>query len=86
MPTVHVIGKSKIAIFFHDTDRHREPHFHVLMPEGRAAVAIADRRILAADVPAREIGHALSWAERNVATLVDSWNRCNPHRPFQSGG
>lgn len=83
MPTVVIIGNLKIVIFFNDTDRHHMAHYHVLSPEGRAAVAIDNNVILASDLSARKIRKALDWTEANRATLVAAWNRCNPHRLFE---
>lgn len=50
---------------------HPPPHFHVLLNDGREAwVTIAELKIVHGKVAVREIAEALTWAEKNRATLA----------------
>lgn len=82
MPTLVTLGALKIVVFFNDTDRHQIAHFHILSPEGRVAISIADGTVLAGTLSLRKIRPALEWAEMHRDVLIAEWNRCNPHRPM----
>jgi hypothetical protein len=57
---------------------HGMPHFHLLCPEGRAVVAIADGEIPAGRVPKKLLTEARAWADSHRDALFDEWGKLNP--------
>jgi hypothetical protein len=76
MPTLHRIG-SRCRIEMYPRD-HPPPHFHVVRPEGRAAVAIETLEVLQGDLPMRLLREALIWAQDNRDLLRREWLALRP--------
>jgi hypothetical protein len=51
MPVISMFFGLIVRMFFFDTDRHHEPHFHVEYAEKEAVFAIDSGEILAGELP-----------------------------------
>ncbi|MDQ6979701.1 MAG: DUF4160 domain-containing protein [Mariprofundaceae bacterium] len=58
MPTIKRFHNFTIAIYFDD---HGTPYFHILMPTGKASVAIDSLDVLAGNVPPKVLKEARVW-------------------------
>jgi hypothetical protein len=74
MPTLVVLGNVKIQIFAGD---HNPPHFHVVTPDGEAAVLLPSLKVFRGGVRPRHLAVALAWARRNQELLTNEWHRLN---------
>lgn len=82
MPTLlkpGTLGNLAIRVFFNDTQKHRQPHFHAVGPEDSMVVSLPDLKIIEGMVGSH--ADVLDWARANLPRLVGEWNRCNPHMP-----
>lgn len=70
MPTIKDFGTFKVHMFFRD---HAPPHFHVVGPDFRARVRIADAMILDGSMPAPVSRRVRRWAAANRALLESKW-------------
>jgi hypothetical protein len=86
MPTVNILDAIKIQIYFNDTQRHQLPHFHAVTKTRQAAISLVDFRVLAGGLGRNQMKKVMDWAKENRAALIQEWDRCNPHRPFQGVG
>jgi hypothetical protein len=74
MPTLVVLGKVKVAIYFED---HNPPHFHVLTPDDRASISIATLEILTGSLNKHDYQLVVDWARKNMVFLVSEWTKHN---------
>ena len=52
----------RIKMYPFDTQKHKEPHFHVILTDGRkASVAVADGRILEGELTRRHKDLVMAW-------------------------
>lgn len=72
MPTYAFIGRLRIRMYPND---HDPPHFHILTPDHAVAVALEDLRILAGQIPERDLRVGLAWARQNLEILKSEWER-----------
>jgi len=75
MPTIVKIGKIKIRIF---ADDHHPPHFHIVTPDYKISVRIADFKTLAGRMDRHSFDIAIKWAAKNKKVLENEWKRLNP--------
>jgi Domain of unknown function (DUF4160) len=74
MPTIKDFGGYKITIYFED---HNPPHVHVIGPDFRALVDIANAEVIAGAIPPRHRREALSWIAANSTNLKAKWDELN---------
>lgn len=66
----------KIKMYPFDTQKHKEPHIHVIQPGGRSAsVSIASGRILEGELERNERRIVMSWMLANREAIWDRWNK-----------
>lgn len=81
MPRVAQVDGVSIRIYFHDTDRHKTPHFHAVTAEDQALFAIPGIDLLEGGLPQPAYARVCAWARANRDLLITEWNRCNPQQP-----
>lgn len=81
MPRIHTIGPVEIWIYFNDTQRHRQPHFHAVTADEQVVMAIPTLAVLAGSLQGRLRRRVTVWARNRMTQLVAEWNRCNPQMP-----
>ena len=65
-----------IKMYPFDTQKHKEPHIHVIQPDGRSAsVSIASGRILEGELERNERRIVMSWMLANREAIWDRWNK-----------
>ncbi len=82
MPRLATLGNVEVRVYFRDTDRHKEPHFHAVSPTREILVSVVDFRVLEGSLGAADRRRVMSWAASNKTLLVQEWNRCNPQQPI----
>lgn len=55
MPTISMFYGILVTLLFEDNDRHHLPHFHVRYQDFKASIAIGDGRVLAGNLPPRQL-------------------------------
>lgn len=76
MTTMHRARNWMIKVY---GSEHGIPHYHLLAPEGRAVIEIADGAVLSGSVSSRTLAEARSWAAGHSAELLAEWRKLNPH-------
>ena len=71
MPTVHRLGRCRIEMYAED---HPPPPVHVIHPDGKALVAIADATIIAGRLPRHMMRDARAWITANRDRLRQRWD------------
>ena len=74
MPTLVMVGNVAIRMF---ADDHNPPHFHVVTPNHRAVVSLAELEVIAGRIDRRSLDVALAWASANRDRLESEWMRLN---------
>lgn len=80
MPTLlkhGTLGNIAIRVFFYDTQKHRQPHFHAVGPDDSMVVSLPDLTIIEGDVNNK--ADILEWARNNLSNLISELDRCNPN-------
>jgi hypothetical protein len=75
MTTMHRARNWMIKIY---GSEHGIPHFHLLAPDGRAVVAIADGALLSGTAPKETLAEARAWSAKHTAQLLAEWRKLNP--------
>jgi hypothetical protein len=66
----------RIKMYSFDTQKHNEPHFHVMINDGkRASVAIADGRVLEGELSRRHKDLVMAWMLIHREEIWDRWNK-----------
>ncbi|MEK6748656.1 MAG: DUF4160 domain-containing protein [Pseudomonadota bacterium] len=73
MPTISMFYGILVAMFYEDNDRHHLPHIHVRYSGMKAAMAIEDGRVLAGEIPARQLKMVQAWIEIHRDELFADW-------------
>jgi len=73
MPTISMFYGILVAIFFEDNDRHHTPHIHVRYSGMKASIAIEDGRLLAGDIPIKQLKMVQAWIEIHKDELFADW-------------
>lgn len=64
-----------IKMYNYDTDKHKEPHFHVYINDGESCVfSISDGRILSGTIGRKEKKIIMAWIILHKEELWDRWN------------
>jgi hypothetical protein len=73
-----------VAMFFADSDRHNLPHIHVRYAGQKASIAIEDGRVLAGDIPAKQLKMVQAWIEIHKEELFVDWELAvSGEQPFR---
>ncbi len=72
MPTLAVIGKVKVQMFYGD---HNPPHVHVYGDGHAALVRIEDGELLAGRLPPRVRRRVLHWIAEHRSELMRIWGQ-----------
>ena len=66
----------RIKMYSFDTQKHKEPHFHVIFSDGRkVSVAISDGRILEGELTRRHKDLVMAWMLVHREEIWDRWNK-----------
>lgn len=55
MPVISMFFGILVSIFYRDNEQHHTPHVHARYQGNKASIAIEDGRILAGDLPYRQL-------------------------------
>jgi hypothetical protein len=66
----------RIKMYPFDTQKHNEPHFHVILTDGKkASVAVADGRVLEGELSRRHKELIMAWMLIHKEEIWDRWNK-----------
>jgi hypothetical protein len=84
MPTISMFYGILISLLYEDNDRHHLPHFHARYQSFKAAIAIEDGRVLAGNLPPRQLKLVQAWVELHRDELIADWELAiNGEEPFR---
>ncbi|HPM79855.1 MAG TPA: DUF4160 domain-containing protein [Candidatus Anammoximicrobium sp.] len=87
MPTISVFFGILIKMFFHDNDRHHEPHVHAEYQGEVGVYSIRDGRLLAGGLPPKKHKLVVAWIEIHQEDLLADWELAvNGHNPLPIRG
>lgn len=73
IPTISMFYGILVALLYEDNDRHHLPHFHVRYQNSKASIAIEDGRVLAGDIPPKQLKLVQAWVELHRDELFADW-------------
>jgi hypothetical protein len=73
MPTISMFFGIIVSIFYEDNEQHHTPHIHVRYQGRKASIAIDDGRVLAGDVPSRQLRMVQVWVDIHKDELMADW-------------
>jgi hypothetical protein len=73
MPVISMFFGLIVRMYFFDTDRHHEPHFHVEYAEMEAVFAIDSGELIAGDLPPAKRRLVQAWIEIHREDLQADW-------------
>jgi Domain of unknown function (DUF4160) len=79
VPTVSAFYGIKINMYFGD---HAPPHFHVIVAEHEAKVAIESGRVMAGSLPKTARRIVKEWASLHRVELAANWERAMKDEPL----
>jgi len=62
-----------VAILYEDNDRHHLAHIHIRYSGMKASIAIEDGRVLAGEIPAKQLKMVQAWIEIHRDELFADW-------------
>ena len=66
----------RIKMYPFDTQKHKEPHFHVFLSNGKkVSVAISDGRVLEGELTRRDKDLVMGWMLIHREEIWDRWNK-----------
>lgn len=84
MPTISMFYGILVVILFESSERHHLPHFHVRYQNFKASIAIEDGRVLAGDLPPKQLRLVQAWVELHRDELFADWTLAtNGEEPFR---
>ena len=84
MPTISMFYGILVSIYFEESERHHRPHVHVRYSGQKASIAIEDGRVLAGDIPAKQLKMVQAWIEIHQDELFADWEMArNGEQPFR---
>ncbi|MBS3942710.1 MAG: DUF4160 domain-containing protein [Dethiobacter sp.] len=76
MGEIAIFEDIRIKMYPFDTQKHKEPHFHVILSDGRkASVAISDGRVLEGELTRRHRDLIMAWMLIHKEDIWDRWNK-----------
>ena len=73
IPTISMFYGIIISLFFEIKERHHLPHIHARYQNFHAAIALDDGRILAGELPARQLRMVHVWVDLHREELLANW-------------
>ena len=74
----------KACMYYGDTDKHKEPHFHVYTNDGESAtISIATGEILAGSVDRKILKTIQSILSKDKESFWDRWNKAVAFNLFE---
>lgn len=73
MPTISMFYGILVSMFYADNDRHHLPHIHVRYSGTKASIAIENGRVLAGEIPAKQLKMVQAWIEIHRDELFADW-------------
>lgn len=73
MPTISMFFGILISIFYEDNQQHHMPHIHARYQGKKASIAIDDGRLLAGDLPPRQLRMVQVWMDIHRDELMADW-------------
>ena len=73
MPTISMFYGIIISMFFEIKDKHHLPHIHVRYQGMKASIAIEDGRVLAGEIPSRQLRMIQVWVDLHREELLADW-------------
>ena len=62
-----------ISMFYEIEEKHHSPHVHVRYQGMKASIAIDDGRVLAGDIPLRQLRMVQVWVDLHREELLADW-------------
>lgn len=75
MPRISEFFGIVIYLYYADTHRHAQPHFHAKYGDDEAVYSIPDGDLLAGSLPKRQQRLVQGWAALRAAELEQAWGR-----------
>ena len=72
MPTISMFQGIIVRMYWHDTDRHKLPHFHAYYGDNEAVFSL-DGELIAGDFPKRQAAFVKAWALMHEDDLKANW-------------
>ena len=73
MPTISMFYGIIISMFFEIKEKHHLPYIHVRYQNDRASIAIEDGRVLAGELPTRQLRMVEVWVDLHREELLADW-------------
>ena len=84
MPTISMFYGILVSIYFEESDGHHTPHIHVRYSGQKASIAIEDGRVLAGEIPVKQLKMVQAWIEIHQDELFADWEMArNGEQPFR---
>jgi len=73
MPTISMFYGILITLFFRDNAQHKMPHIHARYQDFKASLALDDARVLAGDLPPKQLRMVQVWIDIHRDELLADW-------------
>ena len=73
MPTISMFYGIIISMYHEISEKHHLPHIHARYQGTKAAIAIEDGRVLAGDLPAKQLRMVQVWIDLHQPELLADW-------------
>ena len=73
MPTISLFYGIIVSMYFLDNRQHKAPHIHVRYQGYKASLAIDDARLLAGELPPRQLRMVQVWVDLHREELLADW-------------
>jgi hypothetical protein len=84
MPTISMFYGILISLFYKDDEQHHAPHIHARYQGQKASIAIDDGRVLAGELPSRQLRMVQVWIDIHKDELLADWELAvNGDEPFR---
>ncbi len=84
MPVISMFFGILVSIFYRDNEQHHTPHVHARYQGNKVSIAIEDGRILAGDLPFRQLRMVQVWIDIHRDELLADWELAvNGDEPFR---
>jgi hypothetical protein len=84
MPTISMFYGILVTLLYEDNDRHHLPHFHARYQDFKASISIEDARVLAGNLPPKQLKLVEAWVELHRDELFADWDLAiNGEEPFR---
>ena len=73
MPTISMFYGIIVSMFFEIKEKHHLPHIHIRYQGHKASIAIEDARLLAGELPPRQLRMVQVWVDLHREELLADW-------------